>query len=81
MRSCRATVLWHIILGMDDDENVSKRLRREAEELRKAANELMEHAARLIAKSAELDRQIVMKGKVTPSPDEMRSLCNVRYRT
>jgi hypothetical protein len=51
---------------MDDNENISKRLRREAEELRNAANDLKEHAARLIAKSVELDKQIAKNSKATP---------------
>ena len=48
---------------MDKTEGVSDRLRREAEELREAAIDLMEHAALLIKKSGELDKQIAKNGK------------------
>ncbi len=51
---------------MDDNENVSKRLRREAEELRVTAIDMMEHASLLIAKSVELDKQIARNQKATP---------------
>lgn len=51
------------MVRMDDNENVSKRLRREAEELRETAVDMMEHAALLISKSIELDKQIAKNAK------------------
>jgi len=53
------------MVGMEDNEGVSKRLRRESEELRETAVDLMEHAALLIAKSVELDQQIIKNQKAT----------------
>ena len=50
---------------MQDNESASERLRRESEELRKIAADLMEHAARLIAKSVELDKRIARNEKAT----------------
>jgi hypothetical protein len=53
-----------IVVAMDDDkESTSKRLRREAEELRETAVDLMEHAALLINKSIEVDKQIERNNK------------------
>ena len=49
----------------------SQQLRREADELRVAANRLIEEAARLIAKSIELERQI----------EELRHLSAATKRT
>jgi hypothetical protein len=48
---------------MADNDEVSKRLRREAEELRETAGNLMKHAALLISKSVELDKQIAKNSK------------------
>jgi hypothetical protein len=45
------------------DDGASERLRRESEELRKIAADLMEHAAKLIAKSVALDKQILKNEK------------------
>lgn len=49
---------------MPKDESVSERLQRESQQLRDAAIDLMEHAALLITKSVEIDKQIVK----LPSP-------------
>ena len=47
-----------IMVAMAQDKPSSAELRHEAEKLRATAIELMEHAARLITKSAELEKQI-----------------------
>lgn len=49
---------------MIDNESVSKRLRRESEELRRAAVDLMEHASLLIEKSMQIDNEIAKHDKV-----------------
>jgi hypothetical protein len=48
---------------MADAESTSDKLRREAEALRQTALDLMEHAALLITKSGELDKQIAKNNK------------------
>ena len=49
------------MVGMD--ESISMRLRREARELRETAVDLMEHAAVLITKSLEIDKEIEKNAK------------------
>jgi hypothetical protein len=54
-----------MVATMEDNEDVSKKLRREAEQLRETAVALMEHATQLISKSLELDKQIERNAKST----------------
>jgi hypothetical protein len=48
---------------MADEESKSEELRREAQKLRETAIDLMEHAALLITKSVDLDKQIAKNTK------------------
>jgi CO dehydrogenase/acetyl-CoA synthase epsilon subunit len=49
------------------DKSTSEQIRLEAEKLRETAVKLMEHAAILIAKSAELEKQILGRNARNPS--------------
>jgi hypothetical protein len=58
---------------VDKTESVSDRLRRDAAEHREAAIDLVEHAALLIKKSGESDKQIEKNGKFNEGKKTRRS--------
>jgi hypothetical protein len=54
------------MIAMAQDKPTSEQLRLEAESLRTTADKLIEYAATLIAKSAELEKQISGQKRDTP---------------